>query len=86
MTKGLFLKAPLHPHLSWTISVAATDSLDDKGVVPEGPAVGWMGLLDVDDEEVGQVCVLLHQTVEVTQLGHERGSGAAPEVQHLKSK
>ena len=67
-------------------SVATADSLDDKGVVAEGPAVGWMGLLDVDDEEVGQVCVLLHQTVEVTQLGHERGSGAAPEVQYLSSK
>ena len=62
------------------------NSLDDKRVVPEGPAVGGMSLLDVDDEEVGQVCVLLHQTVEVTQLGHERRSGAAPKVQHLTKR
>ena len=54
-------------------------------VVVDGPVpVSGVCLLDVDKSEVGQAAEALHHTVELSQIGHERGSGAAAKVQHLQ--
>ena len=47
-------------------------------VVVDGPVpVSGVCLLDVDQREVGQAAEALHHTVELSQIGHERGSGCS---------
>ena len=56
-------------------------------VFVDGPVpVSGVCLLDVDQCEVGQAAEALHHTVELSQIGHERGSGAAAKVQHLQRR
>ena len=48
-------------------------------VVVDGPVpVSGVCLLDVDQREVGQAAEALHHTVELSQIGHERGQVQLP--------
>lgn len=46
------------------------------------PAIGGMGLLDVDDEEIDAVTILAVERIEGGNLPPERRSSIAPEDQH----
>ena len=60
-------------------TVFESTMLFDDVVARERPAVGRMSFLDVDDNEVGEVCVVGRHSADAVKLGHERWSAAATE-------
>ena len=55
---------------------------DTEGEVVKVLRLGRMGLLDVDDDEIGDLGKVLRHSSELSQGRHERLSRAAAEVDH----
>ncbi|KAK2153526.1 hypothetical protein LSH36_294g03033 [Paralvinella palmiformis] len=52
----------------------------DGDVVLERPTLDWVGLVDVDGQEVGERAIVGRHSAEGGELAHKRGSGTAAEV------